>query len=410
MTFTPLDVTCSLVCMTPQSPVTQDSNSLIGEYEPNREGDAGTPCIVKPDVEVHDRDGVFPVGCANERLALDSMVWKMNGVDISMISEWSGKYEIIQTADENRGCLKIKKNVAPSEKWVISFEGKFEDWRSGVVMDVRSENEMVLKTTDKGSNKMSCSIDSPSVKYDPLDDDLLLYDYMSANGYSVSGTRSSKINGKSFEREFNVILTDGKNPQSSLPNGVSMGLYKKDGISALIANSESSPELLSISYPKIKMDLRIIDIGEYEVRFMKSGETIAKSSLSIIRKMAPLFEAIPKNGADLILGQEEYYNDSIVNLNDRTVTYPELYYDIQWYTQARVYDSSSSSWKYGSEVMRNSSKKMRCDVNDLGIGRTKNDNYFGIWFDISERDACDLLGDEDDNVLGDENGEILITE
>ncbi len=408
VSFTPLDVSCSLVCVTPQSPCSQAANSLNGEYEPNREGDSGTPCVVWPETKVNDRDGIFPAGAVNGRFDLDSIIWYVNDKPISEVSAFTGKYEVIQTANEDRGSLIIRKNVAPSEEYSLSFVAKFEDWRTGTIMTVKSENEMVLKSTDKGDNSVSCSVDTPSIHYDPLEDGLLKYEYLVGKGVVADGSRASYINGKAYERSVNVVFCVGDVKQSTLPTGVSMRLVRKGTTTAITANTESSPEVMGISYPTVKFDLRLIDRSEYEVQFLKGGKIICQDSIGVVRRMQQVQRAFPNKGADIIHGQIMYFNDATVMLNDKAVDYPELYYLIEWFTQARVWDATNGVYKWATPIARQFGERMECEVNSLGIGKTKNDSYFSAYFDVTEDDACQLLADESGVAMTDENGVLLI--
>lgn len=408
LSFTPLSVSCSLVCVTPQSTCSQASNSLNGEYEPNREGAAGTPCVVWPQTVAKDRDGIFPDGVVNERFDIDSMEWKANGKPISSLSSWTGKYAIITDASENRGSLIIKKNNAPSDVEVLSFSAKFEDYRTGTVMVVGSLNELVLKTTDKGDDKMSCSVDKPSSNYDPLEDKLLLYEYLVGRGILADGARANYINGKCYERIVNVALAVGNTAQSALPSGVTMRLVKKGTTTAITANSEANPEVMSIVFPNVKFDCRMMELNEYEIQFLKSGKVLCKSYVSFKRDMQKVNSVFPNKGADVVPGQIMYFNDATIMLNDNVVEYPELYYFIQWYTQARVYDESTKIYKWNSSVKRQVGQQMQCDMKKLEIGTTKNDSYFSAYLEVTEDDACQLVADEDGCVLMDESSNLLI--
>ena len=175
--FEPLNVSCSLVCLTPQSPMAQVVNTTLSpiEYEPDR---GKTPTLVLPEVRALDLDNVFHHGAANQYLTLDSLEWTVNGEPInSKNSVWKEgvDYEIIKTDTDTRGALKIFKNLGANEKAVLHFKGKFLDWRTGIILDVESD-DAALTCTDKGEDIMACHIDKPLVEYDPLFDDLLLYD------------------------------------------------------------------------------------------------------------------------------------------------------------------------------------------------------------------------------------------
>lgn len=408
LSFTPLSVSCSLVCVTPQSPCSQASNSINGEYEPNRAGTAGTPCVIWPQTIVKDRDGIFPAGVVNERFDIDSMEWRVNGKLISSLPSWTGKYEIVTDANENRGCLIIKKNNAPSDVEVLSFSAKFEDYRTGTVMVVGSLNELVLKTTNKGSDKMSCSVDKPSQNYDPLEDRLLLYEYLVGRGLASDGARANYIDGKCYERSINVVLTVGKTAQSVLPNGVTMRLVKKGTATAIAANSEANPEVLSVAFPIVRFDCRLMELEEYEVQFLKNGKVECRAYISFKRDMQQVNSVFPTKGADVVPGQIMYFNDAAIMLNDDAVEYPELYYFIQWFTQAKVFDSSTGIYRWADPVKRQVGQQMQCDVSKLGIGITKNDSYFSTYVEVTEDDACGLVADEDGYMLMDESSNLLI--
>ena len=124
--------------------------------------------------------------------------------------------------------------------------------------------------------------------------------------------------------------------------------------------------------------------------------------------MRPVLEAFPNRGADIVIGQQMYFNDGTVLLNDRAVDYPELYYFIQWYTQAREYNASNGTYIWRYPVKRQVGINMQCEVNSLGIGKTKNDSYFGVFFDVIEDEACQLLADEGGDNLCDESGVLLM--
>ena len=98
------------------SPLTQSVNTLLNpiEYEPDR---SMTPTVVMPYIETIDPDGIFLNGQANKLLSLDSMAWYVDNVKIPNESWKEGKdYDVITTADDTRGMLKIYKNIPAGEK------------------------------------------------------------------------------------------------------------------------------------------------------------------------------------------------------------------------------------------------------------------------------------------------------
>ena len=402
--FEPLNVSCSLVCLTPQSPMAQVTNATLSpaEYEPNRRV---SPTLVLPEVRAIDLDNVFQHGAVNQYLTIDSLDWSVDSKPISSVWKEGVDYEIIKAEDDTRGALKVFKNLGANEKAVLHFKGKFLDWRTGIILNVES-GDAALTCTDKGDDIMQCHIDKPVVEYDPLFDDLLLYDYKKARGITVQGSRSDYINGKSFEQTINVVLTDGTTECATLPDGISMKLVKLGSNTALVANSEANPEVMAISYPNIKFDMRLIDKADYEVQFVKDSTIICRATIGLHTSCTmPVFgQGI--SGSDIAASQKEYYNSVLLNLADRQVEYPELYYLIQWFTQAKYNDNGT--WKYAAQKAWQRGENMAAPVADIGIGLTKNDSFFDFWFDVNAHKSCQPQTDENGVVLTDENGNILI--
>ena len=405
--FEPLNVSCSLVCLTPHSPMAQVINTTLSpiEYEPDR---SKTPTLVLPEVRALDLDNVFHHGAANQYLTLDSLEWTVDGKRInSTNSGWKEgvDYEIIKTEDDTRGALKIFKNLGANEKAVLHFKGKFLDWRTGIILDVES-GDAALTCTDKGENIMQCHIDKPVIEYDPLFDDLLLYDYKKAREISVYGSRADYINGKSFEQTINVVLTDGTTECATLPDGISMKLVKLGSDAALVANSEENPEVMEISYPNIKFDMRLIDKADYEVQFLKGSTMVCRATIGLHTSCTMPVLGQGAIGSDIAASQKEYFNSVLLNLADRQVEYPELYYLIQWFTQAKYNDNGT--WKYATQKTWQRGVNMEAAVADLGIGLTQNNSFFDFWFELEAHKPCQLLTDEDGLILTDEDGNFLI--
>ena len=402
--FEPLNVSCSLVCLTPQSPMAQVINTTLSpiEYEPDR---SDTPTLVLPEVRAIDLDNVFQHGAVNQYLTLDSLEWTVDGKSINSVWTEGVDYEIIKTEDDTRGALKVFKNLGANEKAVLHFKGKFFDWRTGIIIDVESGDEALI-CTDKGENIMQCHIDKPVIEYDPLFDDLLLYDYKKAREISVYGSRADYINGKSFEQTINVVLTDGTTECATLPDGISMKLVKLGSDAALVANSEENPEVMAISYPNIKFDMRLIDKADYEVQFLKDSTIICRATIGLHTSCTMPVLGQGAIGSDIAASQKEYFNSVLLNLADRQVEYPELYYLIQWFTQAKYNDNGT--WKYAAQKTWQRGVNMEAAVADLGIGLTQNNSFFDFWFELEAHKPCQLLTDENGLILTDEDGNFLI--
>ena len=402
--FEPLNVSCALVCITPQSPMAQVVNTTLSpiEYEPDR---SDTPTLILPEVRAIDLDNVFQHGAVNQYLTLDSLEWTVDGKSINSVWTEGVDYEIIKTEDDTRGALKVFKNLGANEKAVLHFKGKFLDWRTGIILEVESGDEALI-CTDKGENIMQCHIDKPVIEYDPLFDDLLLYDYKKAREISVYGSRADYINGKSFEQTINVVLTDGTTECATLPDGISMKLVKLGSDTALVANSEENPEVMEISYPNIKFDMRLIDKADYEIQFLKGSTMVCRATIGLHTSCTMPVLGQGAIGSDIAASQKEYFNSVLLNLADRQVEYPELYYLIQWFTQAKYNDNGT--WKYATQKTWQRGVNMSAPVADLGIGLTQNNSFFDFWFELEAHKPCQLLTDENGLILTDEDGNFLI--
>ena len=405
--FEPLTTSCELVCLTPLSPAAQTINSLSTpvEYEPDR---SATPTVIYPEVRASDPDNVFQHGAVNQYLSISTgdMQWTVDGEPIEDVWTVGTDYEIDVTATDTRGSLRVKKNLPASSKAVLRFTGKFLDWRTGIVYNVESSNEIALSCTDKGEDALGCSVDKPNIVYDPLYDDLLLYEYKEARGITVQGTRADYITGKCYEQSVNVLLTNGTNELTTLPAGTTMRVVKLGTSTALVPNSEAAPELLLATYPTVKFDMRMIAKGEYEVQFLQSSNIVARATIGLHTETSMPSSGKPLRGADLTPSMKVYQNSVLVNLEDNAIDYPELYYLIKWYTQAKYNDNGV--WKYAAEKVWQRGVNILAAIADLDIGVTVNDSFFDQWFDCDPHPARQLLTNENGVVLTNAAGEYLI--
>lgn len=400
--FTPLTVSCSLVCLTPQSPAAQAVNTTLSpvEYEPDR---SVSPTVIKPEVRAFDPDGIFNQGAANALLSLDSIEWAANGRPIEEVWVKGTDYEVITAEDDTRGCIRIMKNLPAGESVTLGFKGKFLDYRDKKVYSVES-NEMAVTSTDKGADAVACFADKPIIEYDPLYDDLLLYEYKVAHGIEVLGNREDHKNGKSYEQEVSFVLTLGAKEMKALPEGMTMRLLSNG--EAVVPKSEAHPEVLSVSFPTVKFDMRLIDKAGYEAQFVRDGEVQAQCSIGLHTSVSMPTSSTLTSGVDIVMNQENYTNSLIVQLSDRVVAYPELYYLIEWYTQGwklvngEYVQDEPKKWQNGTEL--------NVPVAALGLGSKYEDSSFDVWSEVSAHPALELCVDEDGNAFADDNGELLV--
>lgn len=400
--FSPLTIACELVCTTPDSPVAQTANTALGQYEPDR---TVSPTIIRPQVTVIDPDGIYSSGINNRNLSTDNHVWKVNGKAIASVWKEGTDYSIIKDATDDNGSLKVMKNLVAGGSAALSYEGKFNDFRTGTNYVV-SASGMALTTTNKGDDVLQCMVDCDKVSYDPIEDRLLLYDYMIAQGSTKMKDRSTYVDGKSYERTVTVTLTSGTSTLTAVPSGLTMRLVGRGSTTAIVPSSLDHPEVKSVAFPSVVFDLRWLWSGEYEVQFVNAkGEIKARADIAVTREMSKLTQYEVARGNDIAPSQQRYYNEGIFAVAGKPIAYPELYYDIQWWTQAREYNGKT--YTYADRIDRQTGVSMECSVDSLGIGHEKELCWFDVAMDIEERGVSEVLTDGDGAVLTDENGYVL---
>lgn len=407
--YNPLTTSCHLVCLTPQSPCTQVANTLGSspEYEPDR---SKTPTKVFPDVRAIDPDEVFTHGAVNKYLSLDDSGWYVDGKAISTVWKNGTDYTIDTTETQDRFTLTVLKNIPASSKAVLRFKGKFLDWRTGAIYAVESD-EMPLTTTDKGTDAISCSVDKSSIIYDPFTDGLLLYEYKVARGISVQGKREDYIDGKCYEQTVNILLNSGSSQLTALPTGMTMRLVAMGTDTDITAKSTANPEVMAFSFQSVTFDMRMIDQAQYEVQFLKDGKIICRAAIGLTNTLTmPNVNSTPLRAADISKSGEVYPNSVVINTDLGASDYPELYYFLKWYTQAKFNAGTDAKpdWQYAEKKEWQHGENMLAAVEDLGLGVTKDDNMFDVFFSADPHPIKKLLTLADGTYLTDKNGNPLI--
>lgn len=131
--FAPLTAAVSMRVLTSGSPLTQVYTADAKTYEPNREL---TPTVIVPEVTLSTTDQSIESPYGNSMLA--GMTWFANGVDISKVTEFNGKYTIL-TAGATRGGIQISLNVPSEKQYALHFEGVIADPRTGNNIPIKSD-------------------------------------------------------------------------------------------------------------------------------------------------------------------------------------------------------------------------------------------------------------------------------
>lgn len=389
--YAPLTVSVSLSCLTSGSPVTQVFNAALNQYEPDR---SVTPTILQPVVTAAASDGSWPQPYANSLLA--NMVWKVNGVDITTLADWTGKFSI-ETVGSNRGALTITRNLTPVERLTLHFEAELVDNRLGVTHPIVTD-EIVLSTVDKSLDSYNMSIgDATAIYYNPFLDKLHLYEYKVAHGLlseSAAG-RTAATDENAYLRTIPITVFKGPDKVTS---GYTIKLYRvvdQNTFTEITASDEN--EVNAITNTGITLDLRLVSKENYLISAFVGTTEVARLQFSISRLIQG-FSCTPTNESAILPGQIARYDEALVDSEGKAIECPESIIAIVWYTTSA----------YKSNVRHNEGGHTVFQLADTGVGDTYTDDWLEVFTDAIQKDAYYIATDEDGNTLTDEDGNVLL--
>lgn len=386
VSYAPLEVAVSVYCMSSGSPTTQVYNGSNSEFEPDREL---TPTVLMPEITATARDGSLDKPYVNSMLS--DMAWLVNGVDISTLNDWKGKYEIDTSTGNERGSITISKNINPGERYGLSFKGTIADQRTGALIPIQTE-EIILSTTEKASDEWGLSLgDSQIMKYDPFKDRLALYEYKVSHGLAAVSTaaQDDADDVNSYRREVPVTVYNGA---SEVADGYEIELWR-DGY-RLQAGQD---EVLEITNDHITLDMRLITETGYVVKLTVNGREVARTNIAAGREY-PKYTCNPTNGTDIAPGDTQRYDTANVMCSGNVVECPESVLKITWKT-----DTSARKG-----VVHNEGAETLFQLNTTGIGSSYNDSWIDVYTESEQKEAHSVATDEAGNILVDENGETII--
>ena len=391
--YAPLTVHAGLVCTTPASPVTQVYMSREGRYEPNRQL---THTVIHPDVVAHASDGSWKNPYVNSQLA--DIKWKVNGKDISTLSDWQGLY-IINLEGATRGDITIKRNLAPGTRVELSFEAVLADVRLGVNIPIKCD-PIILGTTDSSGDDYSISIgDDQIIQYDPFKDRLHLYDYKVSKGLqeASANARVAAIDENSYERTIPVTVFKGKDAMPT--SAYSVKLYQIMGVQSgniQLAELTTDDEVVAIANDAITIDLRLVEKRDYLIRAFVGQDVVAEKQFSVNR-VYPKFTVRPTNGTSISPNDKERYDVAMVDCNGNTVECPESIIKIIWKTDSATLTGVEHG--EGGAIVFQLSK--------TGIGNDYTNDWLDVYCEGSQKEVMSVATDGSDE-LTDENGDTLI--
>lgn len=359
--YAPLTVAVSLKCTTPAAPTTQVLNGSNSEYEPDREL---TPTIILPEVVANATDGSWGNPSSNHALA--DMKWFVNGVDISTIADWSGKYSIDQVGS-TRGAISISRNVSPGQQLSLHFEAVLVDNRLGVNIPVISD-KIILSTIEKANDGYSISIDDSSIiQYDPMKDKLALYEYKVAHGLiSASSSAQSAATDKcSYRHVIPISVFNGKNKMTS---GYTLKLYRINSVNSLTQLNTGTDEIESLTSTSVTLDLRLVSKCTYVIKAFIGTKEVAMLQFGVNR-IYQTFNISPTNGTAIHPLDTERYDEAMVDCDGNIVECPGSILRIVWFTDTEA----------KKNVEHNEGDTTIFQLEKTGIGDSFNDSVLEVY-------------------------------
>lgn len=384
--FAPLNVAVSMVCVTPNSPVVQVCNTLINQYEPDR---TLTPTVLLPQVVANASDGSWEQPHSNQYLA--DIKWFSDGVDITTIPEWQGKYEIGNNGS-TKGSLTIKRNLTPNERISLVFKASLVDKRTGVNYPIETD-PIVLSSSVKSQDQYSVGIgDSQIIQYDVFKDKLSVYEYKVAQGIISASTaeQTASTDENAYIRDIPVSVFRS---ETQITTGFTLKYYRVNSDLTLTELQLTDDEVVAFDNNHIVLDLRLIVKGDYMVRVSADNRDVAQMQFSVNR-IYQAYTIRPTNGIAISPGDIDRFDIAMVDCDGNIVDYPEVMLRMVWKT-----DSASLTG-----VIHNEGQKTVFMLSSTGIG----DNYTNDWLDVyveaEHKEAHSVATDENGDEFTDENG------
>ena len=388
--FNPLSTACTIVSLTPNSPVIQVYNGE--EFEPDREFGTGTVLCPRP--VVSGSKGTFQEGQVNRLLA--NIKWYVNGVDIRTISSWQGKFAIDETTGNNRGAITIRKNILPTEKAILRFSGEVTDTRLGANMQF--ESEAVLETHDKAEDDYSISIkEDQIILYNPFLDRLLEYDYKVFKGIiSPSETERQKcLDSNSYLRTIPFTVFKGA---KAITTGFDVKIF--ENVNGALTEVSNDSAVIQHTLNNITADLRLIEQADYVLKvFIGDKEkALMQFAFSLVR---PGINGECAFGADINPSDAVHRNKALISVNAKDIEFPEAYMGFKWFTD--VYDVSGKK-----TVEHEGGESVSIPLSKTGIGDKDNDSWLEVYFDATQKEPLYVATTETGARLTTEDGKLIL--
>lgn len=398
--FAPLNVVASIRVVSTASPLMQSFSALENEYLPSRDA---MPLVLMPQIDLKAFDGSLPtkmveadvevngvkqkqtvkkiVAYDNSYIITDNseypMTWYANGQPIyKVFAQADYTIDTVNEVDSatgynKRGWLHFRKNLDRNQTVQFHFEGYVRDPRTNQAIFVSTLPE-TSGCIDAGIDQYTLVVNGPrKFNYNPVNDHLLYYDYLKANGLGAVA-EDSVADDVSHLHTWNFQLKQGddvvgadkytvKVIDKSTKKEVSVDAT--DGIIAITNNSFTVDTRLQLNR---EFDLEVFMTRKFDNVTME----VAHVNLAYDTKY-PEIRAIPLITTGYVATDKKHANGlKITSMSQRKtdadasaseIEYPDRLLNIYWY---------ASNSLGGSHPLLGIGAHVVYDIADTGAGDT----------------------------------------
>lgn len=379
--FTPLTIGSKLVCVSPDSGLSQTYYSKEEMYVPNR---ATSPLRIAPIVIASADDNSWEGTMGNHYLG--DTFWYLDGEQITIDGV---NYKIVDD-EEYKYVLECYVNFPAGESHTIFMSSTMYDYRTGENIPVKTD--AITVSTDSfsvGQYRIEFG-GSQNILYNPLKDTLLDYEYRTAQGEEL-GEHVPGKNDYLYTDTIDVYVGNEK----MNPSDYEVKIFDSKTGTELIAGEEL---LVSATGGEITLDLRCADEERLDVAIYVNGKEAVRQSLCSITRERDVYLVKMINEEDIYPRAVTHWDKAIIQYDGEELKSGENVIDMTWYADS--YRKKDNVVGYGKSVIYN--------IIDTGISETAINGYIEQYIDHKHKKAYESCLDENQEVLTNEIGEPLI--
>lgn len=381
--YEPLTVGAKLICLSPDSPLTQFYNTDKKVYTPDR-GVTGEELVIAPVVSASASDGSWNGLLGNAYLGDPTFYMDGSAITIDDVN-------YVLVADSTyRWALEIHKNFPIGERHTIWMEAEMNDYRTGQNIPIRTDTITLYTGAFASDGYLLSFSGSKNVVYDPLKDTKLAAEYLTAHGT----TTADPEDGTGYEHTQTITLKKGT---ETVTSGYTLKAFlQKNGTSTQLTSGQGL--LKSLTTTSITLDMRLADGENVTIAAYISGKEIARATVCTITRLRKVYNLTMMNEEDIYPNAVTHRDDICVNYEGAVLPTAENVIEMEWKTNTL----------YASDVTVGYGAKVEYPLVKTAVGNTSDDGWIEQYVEHNHKSAYALAVDESNNYLMDESGNYLI--